>query len=285
MLQDPLTHVSVSKVYLGKLYDENWNATWNISAEGTLDNLPSDYSTFNTTWFNSTTGMPCSTTDNSSSCYIDTATGVLWLRIQVTQIGAVVNATLVNANVTNNASVSGNSTLIMNATITGSESIITDGAVIKGDYGNSYLSNSSVGNATVVSSNLTSSTMSSNATVTNSTLTSATVSNSTLTNVTVSSTSIITNVASLNNITLAGVTVTGNANYEYEGVISGGTGWATYQSINFTKVYTDVHISQLVIEQSSNQNIASGANSTINDTSLETSMNFSMTVNLSRGML
>lgn len=203
----------------------------------------------------------------------------------VTTNATVTGATLVNATVQNGANVSGNSTLISNATITGSGTTITDGAVIKGDYGDSYISNSSVGNATVVSSNLTSSAISSNASVTNSTLVGATVSNSTLTNVTVSATSTITNVANLTNITLAGVTVTGNANYEYEGVISGGTGWANYQTINFARVYTDVRISQLVIEQSSNQNIAPSANYTINDTSLGTSMNFSMTVNLSRGMV
>ena len=197
----------------------------------------------------------------------------------------VVDATLVNATITDNASVSGNSTIIMNATITGSDSIITDGAVIKGDYADSYITNSVVGNSTVQSTNLTSSTLSGNASVTNSSLTSATVSNSTLTNVTITSSSTITNVANLTNITIRGVDVTGVAAYDYEGELQGSAtaGSVEYQGINFSKVYTDVRISQLVIEKSPQQSLTSGSNISINDTSLGTSMNFSMTVNLSSG--
>jgi PGF-pre-PGF domain-containing protein len=197
----------------------------------------------------------------------------------------VTGATLVNATIENYANVSGNSTLISNATITGIGTSITDGAVIKGDYGDSNIDNSTVGNATVDSSDLTGSTVRNNASVTNSTLTGATVDNSTLTNVTVSSTSTITNVSSLSNITLGGVTVTGDRNYDYEGSISSGTGWANYQTINFTRIYATVRISQLVIEQSSGQDIGSSTNTSLNDTSLSTSMNFSMTVNLSSGMV
>ncbi|MDO9096849.1 MAG: hypothetical protein Q7U60_01825, partial [Candidatus Methanoperedens sp.] len=115
----PISGVSVSKVYLGKLYDENWNATWNISAGDTLANLSSDYSTFNTSWFNSTTGMPCSNTDNSSSCYIDTATGVLWLRIpHFSGVGPTVSGSSgnVTVNLTNSTGTAGSSA-IMNFTI------------------------------------------------------------------------------------------------------------------------------------------------------------------------
>ncbi|MCZ7381912.1 MAG: right-handed parallel beta-helix repeat-containing protein, partial [Candidatus Methanoperedens sp.] len=182
----------------------------------------------------------------------------------------VTGATLVNANVQNGANVSGNSTLISNATVTGSSTVITDGAVIKGDYGNSTITNSSVGNATVDSSNLTGSTISGNATVTNSTLTSATVSNSTLTNVTVNGTSTITNVANLTNITIRGVDVTGLAAYDYEGQFQGGAsaGSVEYHGINFTRIYTNVRVSQLVIEQSQAPAITPNTNTSINDTSL-----------------
>ncbi len=220
-------------------------------------------------------------TNYSSVIENSSVTGGATLTNSTVQNATIIGATLTNATVQNGANVSGNSTLIMNATVTGSDTVITDGAVIRGDYGNSYIDNSTVGNATVVSSNLTGSTISANATVTNSTLTSATVSNSTLTNVTVRSDSRITNVASLSNITMGGVIVEGDSAYEYEGRITGGTGWATYQNINFTKVYDTIRISQLVIEQGPNTYVGSGTNVSINDTSLGTSMNFSMIVNLS----
>lgn len=71
--------LSVSSVKLGKLYDENWNAIWNTTDTNATSNVPSDYSQFNSTWF--TTGFSCSTTDNSSNCYINTTEGTLWLRI------------------------------------------------------------------------------------------------------------------------------------------------------------------------------------------------------------
>jgi PGF-pre-PGF domain-containing protein len=221
------------------------------------------------------------TNDSSSVILNSSVTGGAILTNTNVMNSTVIGAALENTTVQNGANVSGNDTFIKNATVTGNHTEITDGAVIRGDYGNSYIDNSRVGNATVVSSNLTGSTfVRSNSTVTNSTLVGATVDNSTLTNVTVRADSTITNVANLNNITLGGVTVTGDLNYEYEGKIEGGNGWATYQNINFTKVYDAIRISQLVIEQSPNTNVGSGTNISINDTSLGTSMNFSMTVNL-----
>ena len=71
--------LSVSSVKLGKLYDENWNAIWNTTDTNAANNVPSDYSQFNSTWFS--TGFSCSLTDNSSNCYINTTEGTLWLRI------------------------------------------------------------------------------------------------------------------------------------------------------------------------------------------------------------
>ncbi|MDD5474293.1 MAG: PGF-pre-PGF domain-containing protein [Candidatus Methanoperedens sp.] len=76
----PITSgMSISGVTLGKLYDENWNAIWNITDTNAASNIPSDYSQFPSSWFS--TGPSCSTTDNSSTCYIDSTNGTLWLRI------------------------------------------------------------------------------------------------------------------------------------------------------------------------------------------------------------
>lgn len=76
----PITSgMSVSSVKLGKLYDENWNSIWNITDTNAAANIPSDYSPFPSTWFG--TGYTCSTTDSSSTCYIDATNGTLWLRI------------------------------------------------------------------------------------------------------------------------------------------------------------------------------------------------------------
>jgi PGF-pre-PGF domain-containing protein len=199
----------------------------------------------------------------------------------VNSSATVVNATLVNASIGANVNISGDSTLIMDVNVTGSSTLITDNAVIKGSYANSSIDNSTVGNATVDSSNLIGSTVSNNASITNSTLTGATVSNSTLTNVYVTSTSIITNVANLSGITLGGVTIIGDPGYDYQGEILAGPGWVTYQNINFTTIYTDILVSLLVIEQSPDQNILPNTSTTLNDSVLGTSMNFSMTINLS----
>jgi len=117
----------------------------------------------------------------------------------------------------------------------------------------------------------------------NSTLIDTIVANSTINNSTVMN-SMISDVASLSEITLSGVTVTGDPNYDFEGKISAGTGWATYRSINFTKIYADVRISQLVIERTDNIYIPANRSTAINDSSLGTSMNFSMTVNLVRAI-
>ncbi len=84
--------LSVSSVKLGKLYDENWNSIWNITDTNAATNVPSDYSQFPSTWFGA--GYTCSTTDNSSSCYIDTTNGTLWLRIpHFSGVGPTVSGT------------------------------------------------------------------------------------------------------------------------------------------------------------------------------------------------
>ncbi len=75
----PITTSGFSGIKIGKLYDENWNSVWNITDTNAANTVPSDYSAFPPSWF--TTGPSCSTTDTSSACYIDSTTGILWLRI------------------------------------------------------------------------------------------------------------------------------------------------------------------------------------------------------------
>ncbi len=85
--------ISFSGIKIGKLYDENWNAIWNITDTNAANNIPSDYSQFNASWFSST-GPSCSTTDNSSACYIDSTNGTLWLRIpHFSGIGPTISGT------------------------------------------------------------------------------------------------------------------------------------------------------------------------------------------------
>lgn len=76
----PVTTTGFSGIKIGKLYDENWNSVWNITDTNAANTVPSDYSEFPSSWFSST-GPTCSTTDNSSACYIDSTNGILWLRI------------------------------------------------------------------------------------------------------------------------------------------------------------------------------------------------------------
>jgi len=72
-------------ILLQNLYDEDWNAIWNIDLNGTPNSstdLPSDYEDFNLSWFNqSSGGMPCSNTTNTDECYIDANRRLAWLQI------------------------------------------------------------------------------------------------------------------------------------------------------------------------------------------------------------
>ena len=248
------------------------NASQSKTASITLNAIMRDSSVANTT-INSTV--------NNSN-----VTGGAYLEDTSVDNSTVANATLINAIVQNNATISGNSTLIINSTITGPDTTITDGSVITGTYVDSYIDNSTIGSATVDSSNLTSSTISGNASITNSSLTGAIVSNSTLTNVTVTSDSTITDVVNLAYIIIRGVDVTGVAAYDYEGELQGGSsaGSVEYMGINFTKVYEDVRISQLVIEQITGINLTANISTAINDTTPGVSRNISMNVTTSRNM-
>jgi hypothetical protein len=66
-------------IFLGKLYDEEWNTLWNIENDA-LGDIPEEYSDFNQTMF-SEDGMPCSTKDTTAMCYIDSDNGMVWLTI------------------------------------------------------------------------------------------------------------------------------------------------------------------------------------------------------------
>ena len=95
-------------VKLGKLYDENWNETWNIS--DLPANRPSDYATFNESWFNATTGMPCSTTDPDANCYLNITNRMVWLKIpHFSGLSADISSTVGNftANLTNSTGIGG----------------------------------------------------------------------------------------------------------------------------------------------------------------------------------
>ena len=69
-------------VRLGKLYDNNWNALWNISANSTSD-IPSDFNDFNQSnpaWFTAA-GNPCNTVDPAAKCYVNTTYRMVWITI------------------------------------------------------------------------------------------------------------------------------------------------------------------------------------------------------------
>ncbi|MBI2665611.1 PGF-pre-PGF domain-containing protein, partial [Candidatus Woesearchaeota archaeon] len=99
------------KVLLNNLYDENWNSVWNSTSntrgEGFTSVSDGDYADFNQSWLNSTAGgMPCSLTDQTQNCYINTTNNMIWLKIpHFSGIGPTVSSTTLG-NVTLNASVS-----------------------------------------------------------------------------------------------------------------------------------------------------------------------------------
>lgn len=70
------------------LYGEDMSAApaWNRSAGDTASNVPDDYTDYNATGsayaaFLTSSGMPCSFSNSSSTCYIDSANSKMWLKI------------------------------------------------------------------------------------------------------------------------------------------------------------------------------------------------------------
>jgi len=73
-------------VLLNKLYDENWNPVWNASdntrGQGFTTVAYSAYADYNQTWLNTTAGgMPCSLTDQTADCYVNTTLNMIWVKI------------------------------------------------------------------------------------------------------------------------------------------------------------------------------------------------------------
>jgi hypothetical protein len=72
-------------VRIGYFYDEDWNVIWNISANTTSE-IPEDYSDYLSPEYNayvniSKPPMPCSKTDQTSTCYVDTLANMVWIKI------------------------------------------------------------------------------------------------------------------------------------------------------------------------------------------------------------
>jgi len=163
--------VSTVDAYLGNLYDENWNVVWNSS--NTTANLPSEYSDFNTTLFNHTDGMGCSSTDTNLTglCYIDSTHRMLWLKIpHFSGVGPEVSGTVTVRNVTINKSsdatnYSINSIVQYTINITNTGNVNITNVDLNDTYSSSYLTynasnvaNTSAGTGWLYWSNLTSGT-------------------------------------------------------------------------------------------------------------------------------
>lgn len=71
------------RIFMPYLYDDDWNVAWNVTRNGTSgisENL-TEYSTFNLTWFNTTTsGMLCYNV-STANCYFNTTQKMIWLRM------------------------------------------------------------------------------------------------------------------------------------------------------------------------------------------------------------
>lgn len=106
------------RILISSLYNNEWSEMWNTTAGHDPEDLPEEYnSTFNLTWFNTTVGgMPCSTTDDSQPCFINTTTNMIWLTIphfsgvgptvkSVSVGGVSINSSSTLINCTNNCTV------------------------------------------------------------------------------------------------------------------------------------------------------------------------------------
>jgi len=107
-------------VLLKELYDDSWNVIWNTS-NGT-SNLPDDFSDFSSNWF-SDSGVSCSKTDSSSSCYVDTSNNKIWITIpHFSGVGPEVSSQSSSSNEESSSS----STTTSTSTTTGSELTLTE---------------------------------------------------------------------------------------------------------------------------------------------------------------
>ncbi|MBI4983311.1 PGF-pre-PGF domain-containing protein [Candidatus Woesearchaeota archaeon] len=73
-------------IVLNHLYDQNWNPIWNSTGSPNAENYSTvsngDYSTFNSSWFNTSLGgVSCSLTNPLADCHINVTNRMIWLRI------------------------------------------------------------------------------------------------------------------------------------------------------------------------------------------------------------
>jgi hypothetical protein len=70
-------------ITIGAFYDEDWNVIWNISVNDTTQ-IPSDYQEYlqpEYAAYVNGSGMPCSKTNSTSTCYVNTIYNMVWIRI------------------------------------------------------------------------------------------------------------------------------------------------------------------------------------------------------------
>lgn len=70
-------------ITIGAFYDEDWNVIWNIS-ENTTSEIPSDYQDYlqpQYAAYVNGSGMKCSQTNVTSTCYVNTTYNMVWIRI------------------------------------------------------------------------------------------------------------------------------------------------------------------------------------------------------------
>ena len=72
-------------IRIGRFYDENWNVVWDITKNSTNE-IPSEYADFLSEKYDayvnsSKPPMPCSKTDMTSTCYVDTTNDMIWIQI------------------------------------------------------------------------------------------------------------------------------------------------------------------------------------------------------------
>lgn len=69
------------QVLLTNVYDEDWSSKWSTAQENSTA-IPSDFADYNATLFNSTLGgMTCSKTDITSTCFVNTTTKRIWVKL------------------------------------------------------------------------------------------------------------------------------------------------------------------------------------------------------------
>ena len=69
------------RMLLKFLYDAEGNLAWNQTTDPNITSLPSEWSDYNKTWFNTSLGGMICNNQTASPCYINTTTNMIWLNI------------------------------------------------------------------------------------------------------------------------------------------------------------------------------------------------------------